>query len=113
MDRPIRLVHDSATSKIPWESLPIAGQYPALNGGLTRHFLRDEAIRKVAADRMFGKSLDILMVVDPNNNLPGAREEAKTLQHLMGKVGRLNLVVRTGAEASRQQLRTRFSFRQL
>ncbi len=48
------------------------------------------------------------MVVDPNNNLPGAREEAKTLQHLMGKVGRLNLVVRTGAEASRQQLRTDF-----
>ncbi len=106
--RPLRLVHDAATSKIPWEALRIADDYPALSRIVSRHFLGDDALRKVSEDRLLGESLDVLMVVDPSNNLPGAREEAKTIMHLMGKVSGLNLVVRTGAEGTHAQIKQDF-----
>ncbi len=106
--KPLRLVHDAATSKIPWEALRINGDYPALSRIVSRHFLGDDAPRKLSDDRLLDARLDVLMVVDPSNNLPGAREEARTIKHLLGKVEKLNLVVRTGAEATRQNLQADF-----
>jgi CHAT domain-containing protein len=75
---------------------------------VSRHFLGDDSLRKVNDDRLLNESLDVLMIVDPSNNLPGAKEEARTLVSLMGQFSRLNVVVRTGAEASRKQLKTDF-----
>ena len=104
-DRPLRLVHDASSSKIPWETIQFRGKYPTLHKGLSRHFLDDKAIRKLNQERVLDKSLDVLMVADPNRNLPGAKQEAKTIESLLGKVPNLKLTVRAGQEATRDQLK--------
>ena len=104
-ERPLRLVHDASSSKIPWETIQFRGKYPTLHQGLSRHFLDDKAIRKLNQERVLDKSLDVLMVADPNRNLPGAKQEAKTIESLLGKVPNLKLTVRAGQEATRDQLK--------
>ena len=54
---------------------------------------------------MLEEALDVLMVVDPSGNLPGAATEGKTLRHLFWKLRpRLHLTLREGHEATKQQL---------
>ena len=106
--QPLRVVHDAPSSKIPWEAVRFAKQSPALGQGMSRHYLDEAAIRKVSSERSYNETLNVLMIVDPNRNLSGAEIEAKSIRRLLGKVPRLNLVVRAGAEATRDQLKQDF-----
>jgi pimeloyl-ACP methyl ester carboxylesterase len=106
--QPLRVVHDAPSSKIPWEAVQLSKQSPALGRGMSRHYLDEGAVRKVSTERTYQETLNVLMVVDPNRNLSGAEIEAKSISRLLGKVPRLNLVVRAGAEATRDQLKQDF-----
>lgn len=102
--RSLRLVHDSLTSKIPWEALSIGDSYPALEPGLSRHFVGDDAVRKLSGDRAADDMLDVLMVVNPTEDLSGAEIEGKSISNLLGQLPGIRIVARVGSQATREQI---------
>jgi CHAT domain/Cytosol aminopeptidase family, N-terminal domain/Lecithin:cholesterol acyltransferase len=87
LERPMVVVHDAATSRIPWETLRIKDKFPALECGLSHRYEADDlAIAKWLESRQHGKSLDILLIVDPTEDLPGALAEGQRVLGLLEKL---------------------------
>ncbi len=76
------VIHDTPASQIPFELLlSSADEHPALNGGLIRRI----EVTDLPPDRLFKQppkkgQLKVLLVTDPNDNLPQAVAEAKSLR---------------------------------
>jgi pimeloyl-ACP methyl ester carboxylesterase len=116
-DQPLVVLHDAVTSRVPWEALRVAragadkgagGEYvPALAPGLIRQYLaRSLSVAKWRETRRRRATLEVLLVVDPTDNLPGAALEGervgRALADAKGVVVRRTL---TGKEATREILR--------
>ena len=87
LERPLVVVHDAATSRIPWETLRIKDKFPALECGLSHRYEADDlAIAKWLESRQHGKSLDILLIVDPTEDLPGALAEGQRVLAVLEKL---------------------------
>jgi CHAT domain-containing protein len=83
LQRPMVVVHDGPSSRIPWETLHIKGKSPALGAGLThRYEAEDLSIAKWLAERQDDATLDVLLVVNPTEDLDGAEEEGKRVRKL-------------------------------
>jgi hypothetical protein len=79
-DTHLAVVHGEYDSPIPWETLHVGGVAPALKGGLShRYLVPNRSIAKWNNARPRGSPLRILLVADPNANLPGAMREADAL----------------------------------
>ncbi|HEU5081211.1 MAG TPA: CHAT domain-containing protein [Opitutaceae bacterium] len=108
-DRPLVVVHDSASAKIPWELLAIDGHFPVLEAGLSRRYLADNlSIAKWLESRRQTAKMKILLVMNPNRgesmSLDGAEEEGKRVQKLFAADSSIELTTRAGAEATRSTL---------
>lgn len=87
LDRPLVVVHDALTSRIPWETLRIDGKVPALDCGLTHRYEADDlAIAKWLESRQRSDSLNVLLIVDPTDDLDGAEAEGQRLEAMLGKL---------------------------
>lgn len=110
------IVHDPAASKLPFEILTGKDpeHAPAVRGGISRRL----AVEGVTAERLFGRPpvrgpLRMLLVIDPRENLPGARKEGeaveatiKSLKHDgSGGPDRIELKVLRGREATLEEVR--------
>lgn len=103
-DHPLVLVHDAAASRIPWETVRIGGGFPALGAGLShRYEAEDLAIAKWLEERQQGPTLDVLLVVNPTKDLPGATEEGERIKALFDRLGRSVRVVELPGDAARKQ----------
>lgn len=93
--------HDAQASKLPFEMLA-AGFPPALESGITRRLLA----QGVPVESQFARPpregrLEILLVVDPTLNLPGAAEEgARVKSILSAHADRITVHEINGAEAT-------------
>lgn len=87
-DRHLVLVHDAAASVVPWETINIAKPgliSPALEQGMSRKYsTAATSLAKWLEDRREGPVLDILLVVNPTGDLPGAEAEGDRLKQLFG-----------------------------
>ena len=68
------VVHDAESSKLPWETLRCGKRTLALDGGISRKYLLtgNYSIAKWLEKCRFDKTLDILLIVNPTEDLPGA-----------------------------------------
>jgi len=112
-ERHLVVVHDTLGSQVPWETLRLAGRRaftPALGGGLTRRFRAEKlSVAKWLEERRFGEVFDLLLVVNPTEDLAGADAEGARIARLFGdrpgsergiRIERLD-----GARATRRRVR--------
>ena len=79
------VVHDALASLIPWETINFGDSFPAATGGLSRRYLADNlSVAKWLEQRKYGPQLDVLLVVNPTEDLPGAAAEGQRIQELFG-----------------------------
>jgi len=84
-DHHLIVAHDAPASRIPWETLYIGDWSPAAEAGLSRKYIADNlSIAKWLEQRRFGAILDLLLVVNPTEDLDGAEEEGERIRELFG-----------------------------
>jgi CHAT domain-containing protein len=126
-DRHMVVVHDAPSSRIPWETLyiPAPGSArarkangagtggawaPALTHGLSRRYLAANlSIAKWLEGRREDAFLDVLLVVDPTETLPGAIEETTRLRAALGNASAVRLTEIRGPAGTRAELLRQFT----
>jgi CHAT domain-containing protein len=104
-EHPLVVVHDDSASRIPWETLRIGKHVPAIVRGLTRQYLaRDLSVAKWLEERRKDPELRILLVIDPTEDLPGARAEGKRLRELLGGRTFFRLETIEGSRATKNSI---------
>jgi pimeloyl-ACP methyl ester carboxylesterase len=82
-DRHLVVVHDAASSRIPWETLGIGDWRPSLEAGLSRRYLADSLpLATWLEQRRFDPTLRVLLLTNPTGDLDGADEEGNRLLKL-------------------------------
>jgi len=106
-DHHLVVVHDAAASRFPWETLQVDGAAPALNGGLSRRYLADNLpLAGWLEQRRQDGVVTLLLVIDPTEDLEGARKEAQRIREIAASMSKtLKLTELLGAEAARQRVR--------
>ncbi|MEJ2169344.1 MAG: CHAT domain-containing protein [Desulfobacterales bacterium] len=83
-NRQMVVVHDAPSSQIPWETIQIDGWFPAVDVGLSRRYMADDlSVAKWLEKRKYGRTLDLLLVVNPTGDLTGAEREGDRIQQLL------------------------------
>jgi hypothetical protein len=104
-EHPLVVVHDDAASRIPWETLRIGTHVPAIEKGLTRQYLaRDLSVAKWLEERRLDPELSILLIVDPTEDLEGAREEGDRLRRLLAGRTSFHVEAIEGAHATKRAI---------
>jgi pimeloyl-ACP methyl ester carboxylesterase len=105
------VVHDAQASLIPWETVNFGSPFPAATVGLSRRYLADNlSVAKWLEHRKYGPCLDVLLVVNPTGDLPGAAEEGRRIQELFGDyTSAVNLKVLEESQARKKVLLELFS----
>jgi len=94
-------VHDGEGSRIPWETLRVGDVHPALEGGLTRRYASETlTVARWSEQRAPGTPLQVLMIVDPTLDLPGAADEGAALARML-RAGGASVELLSGAAATR------------
>jgi len=111
LDRHLVIVHDAAASRIPWETLRIDGTAPALAAGIShRYEAADLSVAKFLQHRREDRQIKMLLVIDPTENLAGARQEGENILALCKALGpAVDVTVLKGREARKAQLIALFS----
>ena len=79
------MVHDAGASRIPWETLHLGDRAPALGGGLShRYEAKDLSTTKWLQKRQESPALNVLLIVNPTEDLNGAEAEGERVAGLMG-----------------------------
>ena len=88
-DRHIVVINDARTSRIPWETIHINGSFPAAAAGMSRKYeAQNLVVAKWLEERRLDSVLNILLVVDPTEDLPGAEAEGSRIKEILeGKPG--------------------------
>lgn len=100
-DAPLQITHNLTASKIPFELLRTAsGKIPVLQNGVSRRLAVNHArvIDLFASTPRIGK-MKGLVVIDPTDDLPGAREEGEAVVRLLKPVAELTVL--RGNEATK------------
>ncbi|MCA9177665.1 MAG: CHAT domain-containing protein, partial [Planctomycetales bacterium] len=103
----LAVVHNALASRVPWEALRLGQkEFPCLEGGVSRRHEADgaDSVAKHLRQRQIERTLNILLVVDPTEDLPGARREGDALQRIIGSVPQATLTTLTGEDATRRAL---------
>jgi len=102
--RPLVIVHDREASRVPWETLRVAGVHPALEGGLSRRYTSEAlSVARWRDEQMADGTMRVLMVVNPTLDLPGAAQEGNALRETLLQAG-ASVDMVAGAAASRARL---------
>lgn len=104
------LVHDFEASRIPWEAIPIGDTPPALVSGITRRYMAQNlSIAKWLETRRMDATLDLLLVINPTEDLPGAEREGERLRATLAKLPLVKTRVIHGRDATKSTLLKEFA----
>src|SRR6201999_858199 len=93
------------SSRIPWETLQIGGKFPALDVGLThRYEAEDLSIAKWLEERQQNPTLNMLLVVNPTEDLGGAEREGDRIRKLFTNMRGASVNVLHGKEATKNEI---------
>lgn len=99
------IVHDAESSRLPWETLRIGDWAPALTKGMSRRYMANNlSIAKYLEQRVHDDALDLLLVVDPTEDLPGAAKEGRRIQAMFKDRAAVRMDVLEGPQATRRAL---------
>lgn len=102
-DNPLVVVHDAATSRIPWETILIGDRAPALAGGISHLYEAENlSVAKWLHRRQLDPVLDVLLVVNPTKDLAGAAEEGKRVRQCLTALGSTVRIVELVGDQARK-----------
>ena len=105
----LSVVHDAASSRVPWEALNLRGWFPALDGGLSRRYATADLVpARFDAGRRQQRELAILLIANPTGDLPGAEAERQRIAHLLGRNKHLRLTEVVGEAATLARVTAEF-----
>lgn len=108
-EAPLVVVHDANASRWPWETLAVGKWTPALGSGLSRRYAAEGMpLAKWSAERRRGTALEVLLVTDPTDDLPGAREEGRAIERALTGDG-IRITHLRGSEVTRARLLDEFA----
>jgi hypothetical protein len=113
-DKHVVVVHDAQSSRVPWEllSVPTSGSEAislAKAGGMSRQYVADKmSVAKWLEQRRQNKDFNVLLVVNPTEDLEGAEAEGKRVRDLLQQVPNVNVTVLQGENATRPALESAF-----
>ncbi|MFN0052130.1 MAG: CHAT domain-containing protein [Planctomycetales bacterium] len=105
------IVHDAESSKLPWETLRSGRQVPAVGAGISRKYrLKGNfSVAKWLETRRVKDKLNILLVINPTGDLPGAAREGEILSRVVKENHDIERFTLTGKEATRERLLKEFN----
>jgi CHAT domain-containing protein/pimeloyl-ACP methyl ester carboxylesterase len=102
--RALVVVHDREAAQVPWEVLHDGSGFPALGRGLSRRYASDTLTpARWRASARAGQPRRVLIVADPTEDLPSAREEGAALQSLLHGAG-VQVRLLLGEQATRSRI---------
>lgn len=105
---PLVVVHDEAASRWPWETLRIGDWAPACAAGMARRYAAEDlSVAKWSEERRLSPRLEMLLVVNPTEDLPGAQQEGERLLRVLEGTDAAVTCLR-GGEATRARLLEEF-----
>ncbi|CAN5629589.1 hypothetical protein BH23GEM10_BH23GEM10_00010 [soil metagenome] len=112
-NHPLVVVHDAATSRIPWETIGFgAGAtpwFPAGARGLSHRYAAENlSIAKWLEERVKDNVLSVLLVVNPTEDLDGADREGDRVRSLLGQQPGCRLKELRHGEATHQAVLSEF-----
>ena len=104
-DTELIVVHDAATSRVPWETLAFGSRSPAIDSGMSRRYAAgDLSLARFSEQRREQRELAVLLIGNPTGDLPGAELERERVERLLrGRAG-IRLEVIAGRAASRARV---------
>ncbi len=106
---PIVVVHDTASAHWPWETLSLKGWAPAAAKGLSRLYAAEGmSVAKWREQRRRAREFNVLLVVNPTGDLPGAIEEGERVAAMLTQVEGAGITAIRGSDATRARLLAEF-----
>jgi hypothetical protein len=111
------IVHDAQMSQVPWETMAFASReganaavwYPAAEQGISRRYAAENlSVAKWLEDRVLDGVLNVLLVVNPTEDLPGADREGKRVAQMFQALRGCTLDQLTHGDATRPALLSAF-----
>jgi hypothetical protein len=97
----LSVVHDAASSRVPWETINLRGWCPALESGLSRRYATADLVpARFDAERRENHELGVLLIANPTGDLPGAEAERDRIAHTLGRNKRVRLTEVVGDAAT-------------
>lgn len=104
-DRRIVVMHDRGMSRVAWETLCIDDWFPAATAGMSRQYLTDHMpVARWLEQRRYGEKLDLLLIVDPTNDLEGAVKEGDMVEKVARRLSGVNVTRLSGKEATKSRI---------
>ena len=106
---PLVVVHDSTSAHWPWEALSIKGWAPAAESGLSRRYAAEGmSVAKWREQRRRERGLNVLLVINPTGDLPGAVVEGERVAQMLARLDGTGITAIRGGEATRARLLAEF-----
>ncbi|HEY7741102.1 MAG TPA: CHAT domain-containing protein [Steroidobacteraceae bacterium] len=106
---PLVVVHDSASAHWPWETLNLKDWLPAAENGLSRRYaVEGMSVAKWREQRRREREFNVLLVVNPTGDLPGAVEEGERVARLLAQIEGAGITAIRGGDATRARLLAEF-----
>jgi len=106
---PIVVVHDTASAHWPWEALSLSGWAPAAGAGLSRRYAAEGmSVAKWREQRRRARDFNVLLVINPTGDLPGAVEEGERVAALFTRMPGAGITAIRGSDATRARLLAEF-----
>jgi hypothetical protein len=105
----LSVVHDAASSRVPWETLNLGGWCPALDRGLSRRYATADLVpARFDSRRREQRELDVLIIANPTGDLPGADLERERISVILRKTRRARLTEIIGEAATQSRISAEF-----
>ncbi len=106
---PLVVVHDTASAHWPWEVLSLGGWAPAGAVGLSRRYAAEGmSVAKWREQRRRAREFNVLLVVNPTGDLPGAVEEGERVAAMLTQLPGAGITAIRGGDATRARLLAEF-----
>jgi len=106
---PLVIVHDTASARWPWEVLSLKGWAPAAAQGLSRRYAAEGmSVAKWREQRRRAREFNVLLVINPTGDLPGAVEEGERVAAMLAQLDGAGITAIRGADATRARLLAEF-----
>jgi hypothetical protein len=106
---PLVVVHDTASAHWPWEILSLSGWAPAAGAGLSRRYAAEGmSVAKWREQRRRAREFNVLLVINPTGDLPGAVEEGERVAAMLTRLPGAGITAIRGADATRARLLAEF-----
>lgn len=102
--RSLIVVHDAPSARVPWEALQVPGPspwFPAVETAVSRLYTADNlSVAKWLQSRVANNVLEVLLVINPTNDLPGAAREGEVVHELLKGQPGAHIEKLVGSEAT-------------